>query len=326
MGTARTEIECVGTKILITNAFILRPAVLTDLATPYPGDALTNMFTLGDPCTAHDSACTGISNANHIVGWADREDGVIHAFLVRPTTDEFFRDLDADLVNDLMVDLGTLASSDPVSSATAANDQGQVTGYSYTLLADGTAGYHAFLVTPNDTDVDGVGDEWFVGAVAGGVNSLMTDLGTLGGTNSWGRDINNNGLVIGESDVVVASGARYTHAFRHNLGQMTDLGTLRDDPTTGFSSAAAVNDSGQIVGWAEDEDRARRAFIFENGAMQDLNDLLYLVNDDGTTVVPSITLTEARDINADGVIVGWGNGARVAEQRDSGLPVDACAG
>ncbi|HPM22387.1 MAG TPA: DUF3466 family protein [Phycisphaerae bacterium] len=304
VGTARTSIECPPT-FVITNAFVLRPSVLSDLATPYPGDALANLMTLGNPCqTAYDSAAIGISNSNYVVGWADRIDGVTHAFLVRPLNGTFVADLNEDLVNDLMIDLGTLAASDPVSSATAVNDAGEVTGYSYTLRGDGTGGYHAFLLTPLDNNADGFPDQWYAGA--GGVNDLMTDLGTLGGVNSWGRAINNNGDVVGESDYDAPTGEHYTRAFYWSDGTMTDLGTLRDDPLHGFSAASAINDAGVIVGWAEDEERNRRAFVYRDGVMQDLNDLLYLLDEDGKRITPGITLTEARDINEDGVIVGWG--------------------
>ncbi len=306
VGTARTTIECPETSFIVTHAFLLRPAVLTDLATPYPGDALANLMTLGDPCElAYDSVATGVSNINHIVGWADREDGVIHGFLVTPVDGQFFADLDADSVNDFMIDLGTLTASDPVSSATDVNDTGQVTGYSYTIGADGLAAYHAYLITPRDSDADGVGDDWYVGG-ANGVNALMVDLGTLGGTNSWGRAISNAGVVIGESDMITTDGESYTHAFIWSGGRMTDLGTLGTDSAEGFSSASGINDDGVIVGWAEDDDSERRAFIYEDGEMQDLNDLLYLISDEGFAVTPSIVLTEARDINDNGVIVGWG--------------------
>ena len=129
----------------------------------------------------------------------------------------------------------------------------------------------------------------------------MDDLGTLGGTNSWGRDINNGGMVVGESDVNDGVGEHYTRAFQYVGGIMTDLGALGG----GFSSAAAVNDSGVIVGWAEDDDRERHAFVYTDGEMYDLNDLICTVNENGQIIQPSITLTEARDINEDGLIVGW---------------------
>lgn len=305
IGTARISIDC-PPNILITNAFIVRPAVLTDLATPYPGDALTNLRTFGNPCdTAYDSAATGVSNSNIVVGWADRSDGVTHAFLVRPIGGQFFTDQNVDLVNDLMIDLGTLRASDPVSSATAVNDNGEVTGYSYTTVS-GRAAYRAFLLTPLDNNNDGVPDQWFVDA-GDGANALMIDLGTLGGSNSWGRAISNSGVIVGESDLDMPTGEHYTRAFRWANGIMTDLGTLREDPNHGFSSASGINDDGVIVGWAENEARERRAFIWQRGRMQDLNELLYLKTESGSTITPSITLTEARDINDDGVIVGWGN-------------------
>ena len=307
VGTARTLIKCPDQTITVTDGFILRPAVLSDLATPYPGDALVNLSTFGSPClTAYDSAAIGVSNRNHVVGWADLEGGVAHAFLVSPVNGEFFRDTTPfDGVNDLMVDLGTLAASDPVSSATAVNDAGWVTGYSYTITTGGKAGYHAFLVMPTDNNGDGVGDQWFADN-GGGANRLMTDLQTLGGINSWGRDINNGGVVVGESDVDVSASEHYTHAFRWAAGQILDLGTLHNDRSKGFSAASAVNEQGVIVGWAENEKGQRRAFIYENGQMQDLNNLLYLVDENGNAIVPGIVLTEARDINSDGVIVGWG--------------------
>lgn len=301
VGTARTSIDC-PPSVTLTNAFLLRPAVQTDLATPYAGDALTNLHALGPPCTAYDSAAIGISNANHVVGWADTGDA-IHAFLVTPVGGQFYRDEPPeDLVNDLMVDLGTLAASDPVSAATAVNDSGHVTGYSYTT-AGGRAAYRAYLITPLDGDLDGVADTWFAGA--NGVNTLMTDLGTLGGLNSWGRAINNRNQVVGESDVDAPTGEHYTHAFLWSAGQMTDLGTLRSDPAAGFSAASDINDAGVVVGWAENDAGQRRAFRYENGVMEDLNELLYLVNDQGQPLPTRLVLTEARGINEDGLIVGW---------------------
>lgn len=321
VGTARTEVKCGEVTFIVTHAYVLRPAVLNDLATPYPGDALTNLRTLGCICNnAYDSAATGISNANHVVGWADREDGSIRAFLVVPEGGEWYRDDDGDCIDDLMWNLGTLAASDPVSSATAVNDSGLITGYSYTVGSDGLAGYHAFLVTPLDSDGDSTPDTWYTAANAtDDVNILMTDLQTLGGVNSWGRDINNSAQIVGESDVILSTGESLTHAFLWENGTMTDLGTLRSDRAKGFSAASAINNKGAVVGWAENDDGQRRAFIYENGEMKDLNDLLYLVDDEGDQVVASVTLTEARDINNDGVIIGWGTVRGSEGQQERGF-------
>lgn len=319
VGTARTEIKCPGETFIISLGFILRPGVLTDLGTPLPGDALTNLWTFGNPCeTAYDSAAVGISHANHVVGWADLETGVIHAFLLTPSGGNFFQDADVNGVNDLMIDLGTLAASDPVSSATAVNDNGQVTGYTYTLIGGGLAAYRGFVVTPQDTNLDGVGDTWFVDG-GNGVNTLMQDIGTLGGVNSWGRDINNAGQIVGECDYDPAGGEHYTRAFLWANGQMQDLGTLRTDPTKGFSAASGINEKGQVVGWAENQAGERRAFIWEGGQMQDLNSLLYLYDANGDPYAAGITLREARDINEDGLIVGWGEVRGAGGGQDRGF-------
>lgn len=324
VGTAKTSVLCSDTTIILLNAYVLRPAVLTDLATPFAGDALTNLKTFGRPCpttlgevAAYDSAAVGISNANHVVGWADRSDGVTHAFLLTPIAGQFYSDGNADGVNDLMIDLGTLAASDPVSAASAVNDFGQVTGYSYTIASGGKAAYHAFLLTPLDTNADGVGDVWFSGN--NGVNTLMTTLGTLGGTNSWGRDINNAGAVVGESDIDTADGEHYTQAFLWQNGTLTALGTLAADPTQGFSAASGINSDGVIVGWAENDTRQRRAFIYKDGQMTDLNTLIFARNEKEVAIPSSLILREARDINDDGVIVGWGTFGTAADATPVGF-------
>ncbi|HTL28937.1 MAG TPA: hypothetical protein VL282_06950, partial [Tepidisphaeraceae bacterium] len=70
---------------------------------------------------------------------------------------------------------------------------------------------------------------------------------------------------------------------------LTDLGTLG-----GANSAAyAINDSGQVTGWADTGDPGTsHAFLYSNGSMSDLGSL----NGDSTS--------EGRAINASGQIVG----------------------
>ena len=149
-----------------------------------------------------------------------------------------------------MSDLGTL---DSFSTALGINDVGQVVGYS--VASDGNN--HAFLITPEDTDSNGVPDRWFRDSDSDGKNDLMLDLGP----NSVANDVNNSGQVVGYSGTAGA-----THAFLWQNGVMTDLGTLGG----ATSVATATNDAGQITGISDTSTGETAAFLWQGGAMVDI--------------------------------------------------------
>ena len=92
-----------------------------------------------------------------------------------------------------------------------------------------------------------------------GVTYSVTDLGTLGGTNSYAWGINDLGQVVGRSASPTGS-----HAFVYNNGVMSDLGTLGGT----YSAAFKINDSGVITGQSSSsENSSRRAFVYSNGQM-----------------------------------------------------------
>jgi probable HAF family extracellular repeat protein len=73
---------------------------------------------------------------------------------------------------------------------------------------------------------------------------------------------------------------------------MTDIGGLAG---LGYSSATAINDAGQVVGYSQTSPflaPSQRAFLYENGRMVDLGTL------------PGDTTAQANAINSRGVIVG----------------------
>jgi probable HAF family extracellular repeat protein len=76
-----------------------------------------------------------------------------------------------------MFNLGSLGGTE--SNGGAINASGQISGSS---LTNGDAAYHAFLWKPTITN---------------GTSGTMHDLGTLGGTESFGGAINTSGQVAG---------------------------------------------------------------------------------------------------------------------------------
>jgi probable HAF family extracellular repeat protein len=93
----------------------------------------------------------------------------------------------------------------------------------------------------------------------------VTNLGTLGGPNSYALAVNAGNAVVGFSDT--ANGE--IHAFLYADGAMSDLGTLGG----AYSVATAINDAGVIVGYAQTATGQYHAFRYSGGAMADLGTL-----------------------------------------------------
>jgi probable HAF family extracellular repeat protein len=114
-------------------------------------------------------------------------------------------------------------------------------------------------------------------------NGQLTDLGTVpGGLGSFAFFVSDNGLIAGASENGVidpVANTPETHAVLWSNGQITDLGTLGGTQSLG----AGVNDAGQVTGYAQNAipdpfsiqglGTQTRAFLWQNGVMQDLNTL-----------------------------------------------------
>ena len=90
------------------------------------------------------------------------------------------------------------------------------------------------------------------------------DLGTLGGTYSYGLAINNAGLVVGSSNL---TRDLEQHGFVWDGEAMRDLGTLGGD----FSSAPAVNNFGQVAGTSRTANGSSHAFLWDGSLMRDIH-------------------------------------------------------
>src|SRR6266853_1805874 len=95
----------------------------------------------------------------------------------------------------------------------------------------------------------------------------IADLGTLGGTFSAPRAINEAGQVVGVSQTATDE----SRAFLWDNGTMINLGTLPNGSIS--SEAVAINGRGQIVGRVVTVSRQSRAFLWDNGNMIDLGTL-----------------------------------------------------
>ena len=254
----------------------------------YEGGSMVDLGTLG----GNLSQATGINNSGQIVGFS-RIDGF-------GTTRAFV------FAGGNMAEVGTLGGT--FSVAYDINDSGQIVGYS--SFSDGdiqgflySAGSMTALGTLGGGDsfaygINGSGqvvgaartEEGFLRAFSY-ANGVMTDLGTLGGDASSGIAINDSGLIVGGAEYAAFN--YYTRAFLQSGDQMVDL-----NPDAPWSNAADINSAGDVVGTMARGDFSNFGYLYRNGVVYDLNEL----------IDPSLGLVidSATAINSAGDIVATG--------------------
>lgn len=151
-----------------------------------------------------------------------------------------------------VIDLGTLGGA--FSGGLSLNNREEVVGASLTTIPDPSSDFgtemHAFL--------------WRQG--------VMHDLGTLGGTFSFGTDVNDRAQAGGVSLTAPnpETGNSEQHAFLWEKGRMIDLGTLGGTSSDGL----ILNSRGQAAGSSTLEgDLDLHAFIWNGSKLKDIGTL-----------------------------------------------------
>jgi len=223
-----------------------------------------------EPLGGNQSFASGVNNAGQVVGWAET---AVHDPTCNSPQVLQFRAVVWEPRKGTQRELRPLPN-DSTSAATAINDAGQVVGIS------------------GDCDI-AVGQLSARHSVLWEGDSVI-DIGDLGG-DAWHTpmDINANGDVVGFSNPLGVIGIDFApHAFLWTrAGGVKDLGAL---PGDAVSQAVGINKWGQVVGVSSGA--INRAFLYENGQMKDLNDLV-------GPAFPDLLIV-AQHINDAGVIVG----------------------
>lgn len=267
-----------------------RPSLGVNRAFLYSDGVMQDLGTLG----GNGSSANVVNERGQIGGAADRPDGSRIAFV---------------FTDGVMHDLGSLAGS-TLSTVFGSNNRGQLVGGA---TLPGTSVFHAVLY-----DADGVVDLGTFGGnssfavhindrgeavgradLATGASraflfadGALHNLGLLAGdANSFGRSLNNRGEVVAQS-----CGAGGCRGFLWWHGQVVELGSLGGTQT----NPIFINDRRQVVGTSRTATSGAigHAFVWEDGVMLDLNELI--PPDSGWV------LTQANCINASGQIVGNG--------------------
>lgn len=231
----------------------------------FSGGNMIDLGTLG----GNGSQAFGINNRGQGVGNSYTASGQMNAF--------FFSD-------GAMTDLGFDGGAASINNAGLAVGTGNSPDFHAFQFSAGT-GTNLGLFGANTSTATGVNN---LGQVAGRLyyrndsntfrayiysNGVATVLGTLGGASSEARGLNDLGQVVGSSGL--ANGGQ--HAFIYSGGAMYDIGAIGGPD--GYSYAQAINNLGQVVGYALGVFNGMlkyRAFLYDQGDMIDLNSLVTL--------------------------------------------------
>ena len=250
---------------------------------------VTDLGTLG----GSSSYAYGINSLGQVVGYSVRADGYPCAFIYS---------------NGTMLNLGAPAGSAYCSAGYAINNAGQATGqFSKPWVIPQYPVSEAFLYSGGMTDIGTLSTVLpccgtsmssgnainNLGQVAG--NSYLNDQSTMGFLWSKGSmtpigslytgpspapysafywsgavGINDSGQIVGASSIwSTTTNSVKQHAILWSSGTMKDLGTFGGD----YSEAAAINNAGQITGYATYANGTSHAFLYSGGVMQDIGTL-----------------------------------------------------
>ena len=232
---------------------------------------------------------TDINDRGQVVGWSRDNGSTAHAFFWDQGT---------------MQDLGEVAvygGGQPVFNQVRINARGQVLGNrpeGGAFLWDGGVTQSVPLAFGADLNNGGQVAGWVLYDSAGVRHrraavwdgGVVTELGTLGGADSWAWAISNSGWVVGGSFTVPNEfGVPELHAFRWRNGQIEDLGRSGETSSgrpEGWQ-AWLVNEPGQIAAKSFDV-----PFFWDGGVTQAIH--------------CRCSSWYPMDMNVHGTIVGWG--------------------
>ena len=244
-----------------------------NIAQIYRAGGLTSLGTLVPSDTR--SFATSINNDGAIVGYSQTSS---------TSTRKGFLSTDGSSLVALAATPGT-----SLNVANGINDAGVIVGqYSSGFTSQGWILNGSTLTSvpglveggsTSATAINSIG--WVTGAAATAINqsptvgylydgATITSLGTLGGTVSNGLSINDLGNIVGSS-TITGSASSANRAFYYNEGTMINLqaGTVWEN-FGGYANA--INNSNQVVGYFSGA--GGTAFLWEDGELYDLNDLL----------------------------------------------------